>query len=72
MLSIATLARQTCSISQWFLIIVTWTVLWAVDRDYDEAEQIEERNWWEGEKRQEGTVRGNIKEFVIVDEPVPL
>ena len=56
----------------WFLIIVTWTVLWEVDRDDDEAEQIEERNWWEEEKRQEGTVRGNIKEFVIVDEPVPL
>ena len=56
----------------WFLIIVTWTVLWEVDRDDDEAEQIEKRNWQEEEKRQEGTVRGNIKEFVIVDEPVPL
>ena len=41
-------------------------MLWEVDRDDDEAEQIEERNWWLEEKRQEGTVRGNIKEFVIV------
>jgi len=47
-------------------IVVCWTVLWAVDREDDAAEEEEERAWREAEIKARGTVWGNIKEFILV------
>jgi hypothetical protein len=48
------------------VIGVTWTVLWAVDRDDDQAEKDEEEAWKKAEEAEAGTIWGNIKEFVLV------
>jgi len=47
-------------------IVLSWTVLWAVDREDDAAEEEEEKAWREAEEKEKGTLWGNIKEFVLV------
>jgi len=49
-----------------FLIILTWVIMWMVDRDDDEEEMEEQRRWQEEEKKQEGTIWGNVKEVILV------
>ena len=47
-------------------IVLSWTVLWAVDREDDAVEEEEEKAWREAEEKAKGTLWGNIKEFVLV------
>jgi len=47
-------------------IVISWTVLWAVDRDDDAAEEEEEKAWREAEAKEGGTHWGNLKEFILV------
>jgi len=47
-------------------IVISWTVLWAVDREDDAAEEEEEKAWREAEAKEKGTLWGNIKEFILV------
>ena len=47
-------------------IVISWTVLWAVDRDDDAAEEAEEKAWREAEAKEVGTLWGNLKEFILV------
>ena len=47
-------------------IVISWTVLWAVDREDDAAEEEEEKAWREAEKKEGGTHWGNLKEFILV------
>ena len=49
-----------------FLILLTWFIMWMVDRDDDEQEEMEQKQWQEEERKQKGTLWGNIKEFVFV------
>ena len=45
---------------------MTWVVMWMVDREDDQGEKEEQKQWQEEEKRQQGTIWGNIKEVVLV------
>ena len=47
-------------------IIVSWTVLWAVDKDDDDEEATQEKAWQEAQAKEKGTLWGNVKEFVLV------
>ena len=47
-------------------IFVSWTVLWAVDREDDAAEEEEQKAWKAAEAKEEGTLWGNVKEFILV------
>ena len=47
-------------------IFVSWTVLWAVDREDDAAEEEEQKAWKAAEAKEEGTLWGNLKEFILV------
>ena len=47
-------------------IFVSWTVLWAVDREDDAAEEEEQKAWKAAEAKEEGTLWGNLKEFIWV------
>jgi len=49
-----------------FLIVLTWVIMWMVDREDDEEEMEEQRRWQEEEKKQKGTVWGNVKEVILV------
>jgi hypothetical protein len=48
------------------LILLSWTVLWSIDREDDEAERLEEEKWKRDEAEMSSSVWGNIKEFVLV------
>ena len=48
------------------LILLTWVIMWMVDREDDQEEENEQRQWQEEERKQEGTLWGNIKEVVLV------
>lgn len=48
------------------LILMTWVVMWMVDREDDQGEKEEQKQWQEEEKKQQGTIWGNIKEVVLV------
>ena len=47
-------------------IVISWTTLWAVDREDDAAEEEEERAWRKAEVKEQGTFWGNCKEFILV------
>jgi len=47
-------------------IVISWTVLWAVDREDDAAEEEEEKAWRKAEAKEGGTLWGNFKEFILV------
>eukprot|EP00092_Neocalanus_flemingeri_P018928 GFUD01020504.1.p2 GENE.GFUD01020504.1~~GFUD01020504.1.p2 ORF type:complete len:333 (+),score=122.64 GFUD01020504.1:36-1001(+) len=48
------------------LIMMTWVVMWMVDREDDLAELEEQKQWQEEEQRQKGTIWGQIREVVLV------
>ena len=48
------------------MILLTWIIMWKVDGEDDEQEEMQQRQWQEDESKQEGTIWGNIKEMVFV------
>ena len=48
------------------LTVFSWTYLWAIDRDDDEEERIEEQRWKQQEAENSKSVWGCIKRFILV------